>query len=126
MVYPSGELLATNSTPMVPAAPARFSTTTGWPNACVSRSAAKRAVMSFEPPGAKGTIHRIGFEGHPWASDELAATASSRAGTTWKATAGMGTILALSGHNTGSACLVQLPVGLKVQIDDAKTIPSGH
>src|SRR5918992_5902722 len=49
---------------MLPAAPARFSTTTGWPSGAWARSASKRAKMSVEPPGAKGTIRRRGFDGY--------------------------------------------------------------
>src|SRR5262245_56656727 len=51
------------SEPTLPAAPARFSTTTGWPSDWRSLSAATRARMSVEPPGAQGTTTRIGFSG---------------------------------------------------------------
>jgi hypothetical protein len=35
---------------MMPEAPARFSTTPGWPSGARSRSAMSRAVMSDAPP----------------------------------------------------------------------------
>src|SRR4051812_12575305 len=49
---------------MLPPAPARFSTTTGWANAAARRSATRRAKMSVEPPGANGTTRRTGFAGY--------------------------------------------------------------
>src|SRR5688572_18954835 len=49
---------------MLPAAPERFSTTTGWPSGPCARSAIRRAKMSVEPPGANGTIRRSGFDGY--------------------------------------------------------------
>jgi hypothetical protein len=48
---------------MVPVAPARLSTTIGWPSDLVSRSAMGRAMMSATPPGGNGTIRKIGFVG---------------------------------------------------------------
>ena len=51
---------AAASAPMRPPAPVRFSTTTGWPSVSPMRSARMRAATSVEPPGAKGTIRRIG------------------------------------------------------------------
>src|SRR5439155_551255 len=64
IVYPSGALLATYSMPIWPAAPVRFSTMPAWPKTRLSRSATGRVAMSVEPPAGKGTIHRIGFDGH--------------------------------------------------------------
>jgi hypothetical protein len=40
----------------MPLAPARLSTTTGWPRLSESFCPVIRAMMSFDPPGAKGTI----------------------------------------------------------------------
>ncbi len=51
MVWPSGADLATRSAPMLPLAPARFSTTTGWPRLSESSWLMARAMMSDEPPG---------------------------------------------------------------------------
>src|SRR5216117_2031432 len=74
IVYPSGALLATYSMPIWPAAPVRFSTMPAWPKTCLSRSATGRVAMSVEPPAGKGTIHRIGFDGHGCASARLVAS----------------------------------------------------
>ncbi|WP_291691103.1 hypothetical protein [Bradyrhizobium sp.] len=49
--------------PIVPPAPARFSTTTGCPHASASFLPMARATRSFDPPTANGTISVIGFEG---------------------------------------------------------------
>src|SRR5258708_8804049 len=62
-VGPSGALLATCSVPMLPEAPGRFSTTTGWPRRAPSRSATVRALVSVTPPAAKGTTSRTGRDG---------------------------------------------------------------
>jgi hypothetical protein len=48
---------------MLPEAPARFSTTTGWASDTASLSAISRAKMSVDPPGAKGTTTRSGRDG---------------------------------------------------------------
>ncbi|MCY1372718.1 hypothetical protein D9M69_599480 [compost metagenome] len=48
---------------MLPPAPARFSTTTGWPRRCDNGSASRRASVSAEPPGAKPTRSRTGLAG---------------------------------------------------------------
>src|SRR5262252_3107568 len=53
--------------PMLPAAPGRFSITTGWPQIAVSFSPTRRGIRSDAPPGANGTITRTGFCGHDWA-----------------------------------------------------------
>src|SRR5439155_851277 len=60
--------------PIWPAAPVRFSTMAAWPKTCLSRSATGRVAMSVEPPAGKGTIHRIGFDGHGCASARLVAS----------------------------------------------------
>jgi len=54
---------ATASAPMLPPAPPRLSTTTGWPSALDIRSATRRPTMSALPPGANGTIRWIGRSG---------------------------------------------------------------
>jgi hypothetical protein len=51
IVSPSGRALATAATPTLPAAPARFSITTGWPSSAPSRSAMTRESTSVDPPG---------------------------------------------------------------------------
>src|SRR5215471_19916381 len=63
MVLPSGLARATTWLPMLPDAPGRFSTTTGWPSRGARRSATKRAIMSGPPAGVNGTIRRIGWSG---------------------------------------------------------------
>jgi hypothetical protein len=49
--------------PITPAAPPRFSTTSGWPRRSPMRSATMRATLSSAPPATVGTITRIGFAG---------------------------------------------------------------
>src|SRR5687768_18591466 len=49
--------------PMFPAAPGRFSISTGWPHIAVSFSPRRRGIRSEAPPGANGTITRTGFCG---------------------------------------------------------------
>src|SRR3954471_20008250 len=48
---------------MVPPAPGRFSTSTGWPSAAASLSLTLRAMMSVALPGVNGTTMRTGFVG---------------------------------------------------------------
>src|SRR5256886_9092800 len=65
---------------MLPAAPARFSTITGWPSGAARRSATSRAKMSVEPAGANGTTMRSGFAGycaHAISAASARATSSS-------------------------------------------------
>ena len=49
--------------PMLPPAPGRLSTITGWPSFLPSCSPTTRATMSLAPPAAKVTIMRIGLSG---------------------------------------------------------------
>src|SRR4029079_1448694 len=63
--------------PMLPPAPARFSISTGWPSVSESFCWATRATISVGPPGAKGTMTRIGLEGQVCACAERT-TPSSR------------------------------------------------
>src|SRR5262249_38469173 len=49
---------------MLPLAPTRFSTTTGWPRVCPSLSASTRAAMSGAPPGGIGTMIVTGRDGN--------------------------------------------------------------
>src|SRR5262245_8288374 len=65
--------------PIVPPAPGRFSTITGWPSCAVSFSATVRAMMSVALPGVKGTVTRIGLAGQGCAH-AAALEASSAAG----------------------------------------------
>jgi hypothetical protein len=51
------------SMPIVPPAPVRLSTTTDWPSEGEITCAIERARMSLGPPGASGTMSRIGFMG---------------------------------------------------------------
>jgi hypothetical protein len=48
---------------MLPAAPSTFSIKTGWPSNTRMRSAMMRAMPSFGPPAANGTIIVIGRTG---------------------------------------------------------------
>jgi hypothetical protein len=49
---------------MLPEAPMRLSTITGWPASSLTRCATIRVVRSAPPPGAKGEIQRSGFAGN--------------------------------------------------------------
>src|SRR6218665_29372 len=60
-VWPSGADLATLSTPRLPLAPGRLSTSTLQPLCSAIFCATVRAVMSGPPPARNGTTSRIGF-----------------------------------------------------------------
>ena len=62
-VKPSGAALATTSEPITPLAPARFSTTTGWPSRSLKRWLISRAITSTAEPAGSGTIMRSGRSG---------------------------------------------------------------
>ncbi len=62
-VWPSGGDFATKSAAIVPLAPVRFSTTTGWPNLRDRNSPYWREKLSVRPPVAVPTTMRIGLEG---------------------------------------------------------------
>src|SRR5262245_26015547 len=62
-VWPSGSALATTSAPILPPAPGRFSTMTGWPRVLASSSPTARASTSTSPPAGNGAIMRMGFVG---------------------------------------------------------------
>src|SRR5688500_8162185 len=64
-VYPSGVARATAFKAIVPIAPGRFSTTTGWPSAATSRSPTMRATTSGGEPAGEEQITRIGLFGYP-------------------------------------------------------------
>src|SRR5437773_1271667 len=49
---------------MLPAAPGRLSTITGWPHFSESFSATMRGIRSALPPAGNGTTMRTGFAGH--------------------------------------------------------------
>src|SRR5215470_16539944 len=51
------------SAAMLPPAPGLFSITTDWPQTSCRRLPTRRAVVSVEPPGVKGTTMRTVFEG---------------------------------------------------------------
>ena len=76
-VWPSGGAFATKSVPMLPLAPALFSTTTAWPHFSESFGAMTRARMSMPVPGEKGTISVTGRLGNGW-GNALHETSSSR------------------------------------------------
>src|SRR4051812_36567139 len=68
--------------PMVPPAPGRFSTITGWPHAAVSRSPMSRATTSVALPAVNGTMMWIGRDGYAscaCAADCQSAAAASSA-----------------------------------------------
>src|SRR5258706_13535089 len=69
-VYPSGGDLATSSTPIMPPAPPRLSTTTCCPSCEDSLGAMMREVISVPPPGANGLTHLIACCGHACAQAE--------------------------------------------------------
>src|SRR5437667_5593517 len=61
------------SAPMLPAAPGRFSTITGWPHFSESFSATMRGMRSALPPAGNGTTMRTALAGHSCAeADETA------------------------------------------------------
>src|SRR5512143_3198804 len=63
MVYPSGGDFATASVPVTPPCPERFSITIGCLRISDMRWPTTRAMMSFGPPGGKGTINLIDLLG---------------------------------------------------------------
>src|SRR6218665_397386 len=71
-VWPWAAARATYSAPMLPPAPARFSTTMVWPSRSFIEAASVRAIASVGPPGGKGTTSVIGL------SARLSAWAGSR------------------------------------------------
>src|SRR6185436_17930696 len=77
-VYPSGGDLAAASTPMLPPAPGRLSTTTVHLLASVSFCATTRDMMSVPPAGGNGTISLIGLFGYSCAPAASAASEKTR------------------------------------------------
>src|SRR6185295_5662246 len=65
------------SPPIMPSAPALFSTTIGWPRRSASAAPTVRPIGSAEPPGGKPMIRRTGLFGYCAAA--LPATSSSAA-----------------------------------------------
>src|SRR4051812_32723488 len=63
--------------PIVPPAPGRFSTMTGWPHAALSRSPISRATTSVALPAVNGTMMRMARDGY--ASCPCAATCQNTA-----------------------------------------------
>src|SRR5690242_9772184 len=64
---------------MLPAAPGRLSTMTGWPHFSASFSATMRGIRSALPPAGNGTTMRTGFPGHSCACTAVASrTAAAR------------------------------------------------
>src|SRR5262245_1878660 len=64
MVWLSGPARAICSAATLPAAPGRFSTTTGWFHTSDSRVPRIRAIGSLAPPAVAGTTSRTGRAGH--------------------------------------------------------------
>src|SRR5262245_282938 len=62
-VMPSGSDFATASAPILPPAPMRFSTTTGWPIRSDRCCPTRRASVSPDPPGPNGAINLMGLAG---------------------------------------------------------------
>src|SRR5262245_1700818 len=62
-VMPSGSDFATASAPILPPAPMRFSTTTGWPIRSDRCCPTRRASVSPDPPGPNGAMNLIGLAG---------------------------------------------------------------
>src|ERR1700704_4494839 len=80
---PSRSALETYSAPILPAAPARFSTITGWPHLRDSFSPMMRGMTSALPPAGKGTTILTALLGYACAcragGNPHSAAASSRA-----------------------------------------------
>src|SRR5712672_7317 len=62
-VYPSDADFAAAAAPILPPAPARFSTTNCWPRVSLSFAPTILAMISTGPPGANGTMTRTGLFG---------------------------------------------------------------
>src|SRR5436305_12851284 len=75
-VYPSGSARNTASAPMLPAAPGRLSTITGWPHFSLNFAATMRGSRSALPPAGNGTTMRTGFAGHSCAWTAVARLAA--------------------------------------------------
>src|SRR5918911_2430410 len=80
---------------MLPAAPGRFSTTTGFAQRSLSFWEIKRALMSAPPPGVKPTSRRTGFAGY--CRPKAVAAASAHA----SASASLMAVDALRGDDIG-------------------------
>src|SRR5262245_17694350 len=70
-VCPSGAALATAAVPVLPPAPALFSTTKATPSRCCSPSATMRARLSGVDPAMNGTMMVTVWEGHSCAASGL-------------------------------------------------------
>src|SRR5215471_7206660 len=77
-VYPSAGAFAAASCPTLPPAPPRFSTMFGWPVCSASLEDTIRVTTSAGPPGGKGTIQRIGFDGQDSAYATCASSAAQK------------------------------------------------
>ena len=62
-VWPSAGSRMNAAVPILPPAPALFSTITGWPRRSPSFWPSTRAITSVAPPGAHGTTILIGLVG---------------------------------------------------------------
>ena len=62
-VWPSGAAVVTVRAPMLPAAPPRFSITTGWPSRLANGGPTRRAIESAAPPGANATTRLMRWDG---------------------------------------------------------------
>src|SRR5215475_2886222 len=77
-VYPSAGAFAAASCPTLPPAPPRFSTMFGWPVRSASLEDTMRVTTSAGPPGGKGTIQWIGFDGQDCACAACASSAAQK------------------------------------------------
>src|SRR5512145_152903 len=87
-VWPSPAALATSAAPTLPpAAPGRFSTSTGRPRLAPRRSERMRPRTSSGPPGGNGFTMRTGFDGYPCAAAWTATNARARSARRFKRSA---------------------------------------
>ena len=68
--------------PVVPPAPATFSTTNCWPSALEKYSPVMRAITSVGPPAANGTMMVTGRVGYCWSAAKADDAAISAAANT--------------------------------------------
>ena len=75
-MWPSAGALTTISTPMLPFAPGRFSTTKGWAKPLLKSAASARARKSTEPPGGLVATMRTARLGQAGCAIEFTGSAS--------------------------------------------------
>src|SRR5262245_36951060 len=77
MVDPSASPLATDAAAIMPPAPSRFSTITGWPRFACNRSVSARATVSEALPGVVPEIRRMDLVPNVCAAPVLAASSTA-------------------------------------------------